>query len=258
MKQMASTDTKALAGLAAFLRREGAARVAEHRDGTITLAGGKGAQMALPSATLARAASDGLVTRKGDRIALAAGAGAAARAGLVEPSRDRPGFDPSESPLAQLAARKGRDGRAFLEQCEVEAGERLRADYTRGQIMPRLGANWISAVATGRRSGMAGGMGELTDAALAARQRVDAALAGVGPELGGVLIDVCCFHKGMETVEFERGWPVRSAKVVLKTALAALARHYWPDRRAAGRTGRVLHWGADGYRPDLSAAMPDR
>ena len=45
----------------------------------------------------------------------------------------------SESPLGQLMRRKGRDGEAFLSSAEFQAGERLRADYTRGQIMPRLG-----------------------------------------------------------------------------------------------------------------------
>ncbi|MDI6026539.1 DUF6456 domain-containing protein [Corticibacterium sp. UT-5YL-CI-8] len=155
----------------------------------------------------------------------------------------------AESPLAQLFRRKGRDGRPFLDLREFNAGERLRSDYTRGQIMPQLGMNWIASVSSGRRGG-AGGMVELTDAALAARQRVDHAIEAVGPELSGVLIDICCFLKGLERVEAERGWPVRSAKVVLKSALGVLARHYEP---ATGKARPLtLHWGSDDYRPTLT------
>lgn len=154
----------------------------------------------------------------------------------------------SESPLGQLMRRKGRDGAAFLTPAEFQAGERLRADYTRGQIMPRLGANWVASVSSGRRDG---GIADLTDAALAARMRVEKAIRAVGPELSGILIDVCCFLKGMETVEVERGWPVRSAKIVLKTALGVLSRHYNPER-GGGRQRRMLHWGAADYRPSIS------
>lgn len=149
----------------------------------------------------------------------------------------------SESPLGQLMRRKGRDGQAFLTAGEFQAGERLRADYTRGQIMPRLGANWVASVSSGRRDG---GIADLTDAALGARIRVENAIRSVGPELSGILIDVCCFLKGMETVEMERGWPVRSAKIVLKTALGALSRHYNPSGK---RPRQTLHWGAEDYRP---------
>lgn len=157
----------------------------------------------------------------------------------------------SESPLAQLARLRTKAGKPFLARREFEAGERLRADYTRGQIMPRLGANWIASVASGKRAG-AGGVTELTDAALAARLRVEKAIAAVGPELSGVLIDVCCFLKGMETVEVERAWPVRSGKVVLKTALSALARHYWPNASCdKDRPSRMLHWGAQDYKPSM-------
>ena len=103
-----------------------------------------------------------------------------------------------------------------MTDAEFRAGERLRADYTHGNIMPRLGANWVASVASGRRGAGAGSMVELTDAALAARQRVEKAIEAVGPELAGVLIDICCFLKGIETVEMERQWPARSAKIMLK------------------------------------------
>jgi hypothetical protein len=155
----------------------------------------------------------------------------------------------AESPLGQLMRRRGRDGEAFLTASEFQAGERLRADYTRGQIMPRLGANWEASVSSGRRDG---GIADLTDAALAARIRVENAVRAVGPELSGILIDVCCFLKGMETVEMERGWPVRSAKIVLKTALGVLSRHYNPRDGRERRPRQMLHWGAADYRPAIA------
>lgn len=158
----------------------------------------------------------------------------------------------AESPLAQLMRRSTKSDASYLAQFEYDAGERLRSDYTRGQIMPRLGANWVASVSSGRRGG-AGGAAELTEAALAARQRVERALEAVGPELAGVLVDICCFLKGMELVERERGWPVRSAKLMLKTGLSALARHYrMRAPHAAGARPPVLHWGAEDYRPTIA------
>lgn len=154
----------------------------------------------------------------------------------------------AESPLALLARRKTREGGAFLAEAEWRAGERLRADYTRAHIMPRMGANWQAAVSSGRR---AGGVADLTDSALAARQRVESAITAVGPELAGVLIDVCCFLKGLEVVERERGWPARSAKVVLKAALGALDRHYAPPARTARRDD-IVHWATEDYRPSVN------
>lgn len=158
----------------------------------------------------------------------------------------------AESPLSVIARRRDRDGRRFLTDDEFRAGERLRSDYTRGQLMPRVGANWQASVASGRGRGERGGAAELTEASLAARQRVESAIRAVGPELAGVLVDICCYLKGLETVERERGWPVRSAKIVLKSALAALARHYEPESaRHSSRKPVTLHWGAADYRPTI-------
>lgn len=158
----------------------------------------------------------------------------------------------AESPLGLLWRRRGRDGERFLAVREFAAGERLRRDFTRGQIMPRVGVNWSAAGASGRQGGFGNGFAEMTDAALAARRRVEKALDDVGPELAGMLVDVCCFLKGLERVEAERGWPARSAKVVLKTALGMLARHYEPAKSSPGTLRpSILHWGTTDYRPRI-------
>jgi hypothetical protein len=141
--------------------------------------------------------------------------------------------DDGESPLAWLARRKGRDGTALIDAMQLETGERLRADFTFAQLMPRTTSNWNAAAVSGRHS-IGGGAAVMTDAVVAARQRVRHALDAVGPEFAGVLLDVCCFLKGLEQVERERRWPSRSAKVVLQLGLDCLARHYGYRREIRG------------------------
>jgi hypothetical protein len=159
-----------------------------------------------------------------------------------------------ESPVASLARRSGRSGQPWLMPHAVTAAERLRRGFEIGQLQPRVTANWSASVSDGRRSGDNSGLTELTDMALAARQRFDRAMQAVGPELSGVLADVCCFLKGLETVERERQWPARSAKLVLRIALERLSSHYGLLPAAAGlsRSGKVRHWGVEDYRPKVS------
>jgi len=145
-------------------------------------------------------------------------------------------IDESESPLAWLARRRGSNGRAMIEPHQFQAGERLRLDFTRANLMPRTTSNWASPIASDRRGAGSNRAGASTETMIAARQRVRQALDAVGPEFAGLLIDVCCFLKGLEDIESERVWPARSAKVVLQLALDRLARHYGYAARARGRT----------------------
>jgi hypothetical protein len=153
-------------------------------------------------------------------------------------------FDEAESPLLWLARRKGADGRALIEPHHLQAGERLRADFTLAQMMPRTTSNWHSPIAGRRRDGMAGA--SPTERALDARRRTRDALDNVGPEFAGLLLDVCCFLKRLEDVERERRWPARSAKVVLQLALEKLARHYGYQSQTSGKAkAEVRTWLAD-------------
>jgi hypothetical protein len=148
----------------------------------------------------------------------------------------------AESPLTWLARRKGRDGRALIEPVQFLAGERLRAEFTRAQLMPRITSNWSAAVADGPRGASPA---SFSDAVIGARQRMRQALDAAGPEFSGLLLDVCCFLKSLTDVERERSWPPRSAKVVLQLGLDRLVRHYGLRAQVRGRKGDVRTWLAD-------------
>lgn len=220
-------------------------------------------RMAVPAELEARLLERGLVAANADGLELSAeGRAWVARASGEEHAyrlqhghvwRNSQGaeagrlVDEAESPLRWLSRRKGPDGQPLVDGAEFEAGERLRLDFTRGGMMPSVTSNWRDIVATGGRMNRA----DLSDAALAARDRVARALTALGPELSGIVLDVCCFLKGLEAVEAERGWPQRSAKVVLKMSLSALARHYGIGRLATGAGRGMRHWGTSDHRPSV-------
>ncbi len=141
-------------------------------------------------------------------------------------------IDESESPLVWLACRKGRDGAPLISAVQLQAGERLRATFTRAQMTPRVTASWDTTLSRGRGGGSGG---NVADVVIAARQQMRQAMEAVGPDFAGLLLDVCCFLKGLVDVERERRWPPRSAKIVLQLALDSLARHYGLANEARGR-----------------------
>lgn len=150
--------------------------------------------------------------------------------------------DQQESPLAWLARRRGRDGCALIEPHQVQAGERLRLDFTVADLMPRVTTNWDNPLSSG---GVA--VSTANDTMTDARRRVHAALDSVGPEFAGLLLDVCCFLKGLGDIERERRWPSRSGKVVLQIALERLARYYGYAALTSGRARAPMRtWLADG------------
>ncbi|MEM1345358.1 MAG: DUF6456 domain-containing protein [Pseudomonadota bacterium] len=127
-----------------------------------------------------------------------------------------------ESPLGWLARRRGSDGVAFLSPDEVEAGERLRADFEIAQLGPSIAQDWRRFLAPAPTTGARA----TGDGAARARERVSAALSALGPGLSDVAFRVCCFLEGLEACEKRMGWSARSGKVVLKIALQRLSEHY--------------------------------
>jgi DNA-directed RNA polymerase specialized sigma24 family protein len=139
----------------------------------------------------------------------------------------------AESPLAWLHRRKGANGRLLINEKQFEAGERLRRDFTIARMNPRVTTDWSFALADKAARARPRDPAEISDLALAARERLAAAMAGVGKGLEDVLIDVCCHQLGLEEIERRFGWPQRSGKIVLQIALDQLAEFYEYGRSGA-------------------------
>lgn len=123
----------------------------------------------------------------------------------------------AESPMAWLAAR----GHVSLRQ--LDAGERLRADYEMAALGPRVTMRWDAAPVA------VGGAPERLDptlAQIAARRRFEGAVAAAGPGLADILWRVVCAGEGLGPAEKALGWPSRAGKLVLCFALDRIADFY--------------------------------
>jgi hypothetical protein len=122
----------------------------------------------------------------------------------------------AESPLTWLFAR------GHLDERQLDAGERLRADWERAQLGPSVTMRWDAVRVRG-----GGGRGlNPTERQLAARARFDGAVAAAGPGLADVLWRVVCAGESLPVAEKALAWPARSGKLVLRFALDRVADFY--------------------------------
>lgn len=169
------------------------------------------------------------------------------------PPQSKPVQKP-DSPLERLYQRKNGKGHSYLSDDQFQAGERLRSDFEKGQLQPRISANYSRAMSGSSATGRGFSALEITDFAMDARARLNRAIETLEPELAGVALDICCFLKGFELVERERQWPPRSAKLMLRTALSALSAHYGLSGRGSRSERRNHVWNAIDNRPRMFTA----
>jgi hypothetical protein len=125
----------------------------------------------------------------------------------------------AESPLGWLFAR------GLVTRRQYEAGERLRGDWERAQLAPRVTMVWdAGSVAHGR--GASAPEPDLTGAQIDAKRRFHDAIAAAGPGLADILWRVVCAGEGMREAETALGWPARAGKLVLIFALDRVADYY--------------------------------
>jgi hypothetical protein len=136
----------------------------------------------------------------------------------LEPQRSVT-INAAESPLGWLLAR------GLVTQRQYDAGERLRCDWERAQLAPRVTMAWDSAPVARGRGGSAVAP-DLCGTQVDAKHRFDAAIASAGPGLADVLWRVVCAGEGMRDAESALGWPARAGKLVLSFALDRVADYY--------------------------------
>ena len=161
----------------------------------------------------------------------------------------------AESPLLRLFLGKSTGGRAYIDADQFKAGEKLRADFERAHFSQRVTSAYSESSSSGGRHWQQSdnSIARLNDNAIAARQRLQHAFASVGPELSGVLYQVCCVASGFEHAEKILSLPARSGKAVLALGLTRLARHYgYIKHHAPPKNASVVQWALDDYRPAIT------
>jgi hypothetical protein len=241
-----------VAALLSALVRRGASVV--RRGGVFLLdaPGVKSTRTVIPDAPLtAMVSSDGLRWRVNEAGAMALRRGAARGDGAsVDTSRRRSSRTSGASTaslhmLDRLRGLRDAKGRPVLTGAQAEAGLRLAADFIAGGMQPRVTLDWsFSDLGTARPRGHPTAAQDVNDRAEAARNRMRRALDDVGPEFNDLLMDVCCFETPLEVIEKRRGWPARSARLVLSLGLDRLARHYGTVSEVPARRSAISVWTA--------------
>ena len=125
----------------------------------------------------------------------------------------------AESPLGWLFAR------GLLTLRQFDAGERLRSDWERAQLAPRITMAWDAAPISSQRGGALSGI-DVSGTQIDAKRRFDEAIAHAGSGLADILWRVVCAGEGMREAETALGWPARAGKLVLTLALDRVADYY--------------------------------
>lgn len=148
--------------------------------------------------------------------------------------------------IAMLARPRGSDP-AFLAAHHLMAARRIRRLFERTQLRQRTTMTYGPRIGTSRRPENAD---DITDMAADARKALGRLYRQLPADCMDVVIDICGFEKGLQDVEAERGWPRRSAKLVLRIGLDAIARLNGLTETATGpEAPRQRLWMDDGARP---------
>lgn len=160
----------------------------------------------------------GIDLKRGRLLREVAISGDAASPGKGRPARSVT-VNRAESPLGWLLAR------GHVSRRQYDAGERLREDWERAQLSPRVTMAWDAAPVARDRGGQSQAP-DLVGTQIDARKRFGEAVEQAGPGLSDILWRIVCSGEGMREAETALGWPARAGKLVLGLALDRVADYY--------------------------------
>ncbi|WP_160297786.1 DUF6456 domain-containing protein [Devosia chinhatensis] len=124
-------------------------------------------------------------------------------------------------PDAVLRLGAGKSEETFLRAHHLEASRRLTLLFGKAALAQRVTMSYDPARVGGRRSPTQ--QADLADSAAHARRLLAELARRMPRDCWDLLTDICAFDKGLQQVEQERGWPRRSAKLVLRIGLEQFA-----------------------------------
>lgn len=239
------------------LQRQGRAVLGEEHQYVITT---PQREFTLPVKTCAKLVSAGVLQTEGERLLPTGETIAWVRRQLATKGEQfaaqhrahRPGHGDTirnalESPLARLAAR-GTDKHSLADH-QLEAGLRFTRLFERAALRQRVTMSYDPqrVAETGKSAPLDKTLNGMN---IDARRDIERIYAALPSDCVSVIVDVCGFEKGLQQIEQERGWPRRSARLVLKIALDQLAMHFGLMPIANGPdAGHVGGWRDAGARP---------
>jgi len=149
---------------------------------------------------------------------------------------------PEETTVLRLSTRGKDKSPPFLAPHHLAAADRLERLVARARLAPRLTMSYDPARAGGERRA-SNDVLEMSDTAATARQKLQRLAEALAPDCWNVVFDVCGMGKGLQTIETERQWPRRSAKLVLRIGLEQVAAQFGLSPHAQGRgSGDTTGW----------------
>ncbi len=149
---------------------------------------------------------------------------------------------------ADVLEKLARSGCGFLQPHHLAAGRRVCQWGRRAQLNQRVTMSYDPSRIGGKRNATT--EADIADMAAEARKSLARLFTDLPRDCAEIILDVCVFEKGLQVIERERGWPRRSAKLVLRIGLDQLAERLGLSPRANGRpTGRMTTWSGADFQP---------
>jgi len=126
----------------------------------------------------------------------------------------------NEGVLSRLAF-ASRGNAPYLMPHQLEAGRRFSSLYEKANLRARVSMSYGAFGGGGNKAGFI--KSDISDMAIDARNEINRILQEIPKDCSSVIIDVLGEEKGLQMIESERGWPRRSAKLVLRIGLEQLA-----------------------------------